>query len=89
MIAQPYEMCPAWVRNSEQNKDDEDSELNKFEEGQLYQKMIDDVSQRLGFKTTMKKKQLKLIYDMCRYDQAWSLDRPSAWCTVRNAHIRK
>lgn len=79
---QPYNQCPAWQRNSANIKDDDNSELNKFEEGKLYQTMLEDVSRRLGFKLALAKKQIKLIYDMCRYDQAWSLDRPSAWCIV-------
>lgn len=44
--------------------------------------MIGDISQRLGFKFALKVKQVKTIFDMCRYEQAWNLDRPSAWCTV-------
>lgn len=82
MLLKPYEECAFWKKNQAKNKDDDDSEANKFEEGPQYQKMIDDVSKRLGFKLTLSKKQVKLIYDMCRYDQAWSLDRPSAWCTA-------
>lgn len=82
---QPYEMCPAWQKNSEKNKN-VDSEVYKFEESQEYQKMLSDVSARLGFKFTLSEKQIKNIFDMCRYEQAWDLDRPSAWCTVRTEY---
>lgn len=78
---QPYKMCPSWQKNSDA-KNDENSEFTKFKEGPLYQKMIADVSRRLGFKFDLKPSQIKNVFDMCRFDQAWSLDQPSAWCAV-------
>lgn len=75
-------MCAAWKKNSE-NNNNVDSEVFKFEESQEYQKMLTDVSTRLGYKFPLSAKQIKNIFDMCRYEQAWYLDRPSAWCAVR------
>ena len=44
--------------------------------------MLAHVSSRLGFKYPLDKAQVKTIWDMCRYDVAWNLDRASAWCIV-------
>lgn len=74
-------MCPAWQENSD-NKKNADSEVTKFEESQEFQNMLSDVSIKLGFKFTLSIKQVKTIWDMCRYDLAWNLDAPSGWCVV-------
>lgn len=44
--------------------------------------MVGDVSLRLGYKFPLKTQQIIDMYDMCRYDQAWHLERPSPWCAV-------
>ena len=30
----------------------------------------------------MQREQIDTIWDMCRYEQAWHVDRSSAWCAV-------
>lgn len=74
-------MCPAWQENSD-NKKNADSEVTKYEDSQEFQNMISDVSTKLGFKFALTIKQVKNIWDMCRYDLAWNLDAPSGWCVV-------
>lgn len=44
--------------------------------------MASEVSQRLGFKFTLGPKQLDTIWDMCRYEVAWHLDKYSTWCAA-------
>lgn len=44
--------------------------------------VISDVSERLGFKFPLSEDQILNMYEMCRYDQAWILERPSPWCAV-------
>lgn len=44
--------------------------------------MLQDVSRRLGFKFTLKASEIETIFDACRYEQAWVLDRASVWCLV-------
>ncbi len=44
--------------------------------------MLAKVSTRLGFKYTLNDKQVDTIWEACRYDQSWDLDRESAWCTA-------
>lgn len=75
-------MCPAFAKNVEATHS-ADSEFTKFKEGPLYQKVLSDVSLRLGFKFTLKSTEIDAIFDACRYEQAWTLDRASTWCSVR------
>ena len=44
--------------------------------------MLSQVSVRLGFKYTLNPKQVERIWDMCRYNQAWDLSSPSAFCAA-------
>lgn len=44
--------------------------------------LVSDVSQRLGYRFPLKTQQVLDIFDMCRYDQAWFIDRPSPWCVA-------
>lgn len=81
-LLKSYDQCPEWLSNAKRNKRDNASELNKFENGPEYRQMMDEVSIRLGFQQTVSKRQVKLVYDMCRFEQAWTVDRPSAWCAV-------
>lgn len=80
ILLKPYKYCPAW------SNEDKLIEQNKFIASPMYQRMIGDVSERLGFNRTgvdaLTKNDILLIWDMCRYDQAWVLDKASAWCSV-------
>lgn len=42
--------------------------------------MLRGVSSRLGFRYTLSADQVGVFWDMCRFDQAWKLDKVSAWC---------
>lgn len=75
-LLRPYNDCKEW--NEQKTK----KEQKKFEKNQIFTQVISDVSARLGFKYALKIDQIHDIYDMCRYDLAWNLDRPSAWCVV-------
>lgn len=44
--------------------------------------LVNDVSQRLGYKFPLKPEQIFDMYDMCAMDQAWTLEKPSPWCTA-------
>lgn len=78
-LLRPYEQCSTWDKDSAKSTD---SEHAKFEKSQIFTQLVNDVSMRLGFKYPLKIDQIEDIFDMCRYDQAWKLDVPSAWCTV-------
>lgn len=44
--------------------------------------MLNEVSLRLGFRFQLTEKQVELIWDMCRFEQAWFIDRLSPWCAA-------
>ncbi|XP_063698995.1 multiple inositol polyphosphate phosphatase 1-like [Culicoides brevitarsis] len=76
-----YDMCPAFEEQSDKAKGP-GSEYQKFIDSKVGQKFVSDVSMRLGFKFNLSLKQIDTIWDMCRYEQAWHLDKYSAWCSA-------
>lgn len=44
--------------------------------------LVQDVSTRLGFNDSLQTRQVIAMLDMCRFDQAWNVDKPSPWCVV-------
>lgn len=78
-LLKPYDLCP-----SHKNYDPtgEGTEYAKYAKSRTITQLLSDVSQRLGFRFTMKLEQVLDIFDMCRFDQAWTLDRPSPWCSA-------
>lgn len=75
-------MCPAYYENVAATSA-EGSEVSKFKAGPLFQKLLLDVSRRLGFSSSLDPDEIQAIFDVCRYEQSWELDRASAWCSVR------
>lgn len=59
-----------------------DSEYSKFANSDIYRQTVYEISSRLGFKFSLTPKQIRAIWDMCRFDLAWSLEGTSAWCIV-------
>lgn len=81
VLLKGYANCPLW-REQKKKLKRSDSEARKFEHSKAFQKLIRDIDSRLGFNGTLEVKQIKDIYDMCRYEQAWQTNRTSAWCSV-------
>lgn len=75
-------MCPAYDENAEATAD-ENSEVSKFKAGPFFQQLVRDVSRRLGFNSNLEADDIEIIFDACRYEQAWIVDKASAWCSVR------
>ncbi|XP_055531961.1 multiple inositol polyphosphate phosphatase 1-like [Wyeomyia smithii] len=82
-LLRPYEACSAYGKNKKRIKK-RDSELNKFLESDLYLETVSDISDQLGFRTSLSSDQVEAMWDACRYEQAWYLERPSPWCGVFN-----
>lgn len=74
-----YKTCNAW-----DNESDNDSvmEVKKFNEGPQFQNLVQNVSRRLGFLYNISEKTILTIYDMCRYEKAWTVTKLSPWCAV-------
>lgn len=76
-LLRPYDYCPKWEENNNQKNG---TEFEKFQNSALMTKTIADVSARLGFQYPLDMKDIELMWDMCRYEQAWNVYRNSAWC---------
>ncbi|XP_055842232.1 multiple inositol polyphosphate phosphatase 1-like [Episyrphus balteatus] len=76
-LLRPYDYCPKWEENNSQK---EGTEYMIFQNSALMNKTVADVSTRLGFQYALDFKDIELMWDMCRYEQAWNVDRTSAWC---------
>lgn len=81
ILLRPYEKCPEFTHNEEESKAP-NSEYEKFKDTEVYRKTAEEISSRLGFKYILNPKQIDLMFDMCRYDQAWYLQDESAWCAA-------
>lgn len=44
--------------------------------------MLKNVSAHYGFKYDLEEKTIKNIYDSCRYEKAWEINKLSPWCSV-------
>lgn len=78
-LLRPYDYCPKWEQN---NSEKNGTEFEKFKNSALMATTVADVSTRLGFKYPLDFKDIELMWDMCRYEQAWNVDRISAWCAA-------
>lgn len=76
-LLKAYEYCEAW---QELQDDPTESEADRFEKSPVFLQMIDDINDRLGVDVT--DKEIRDLYDLCRYELAWYIDEPSAWCTI-------
>lgn len=79
LLLQPYKTCKSHENNMAR-VEGPDSEYSKFENSDIYKQTIFEISARLGFKFSLTPKQIKSIWDMCRFDLAWNLEGTSAWC---------
>lgn len=85
ILLKPYNYCDAWKQEGKTFEHD------KFVASSIYQNLIEDVSARLGFsrngKDPLTDKQIEYMWNMCRYEQAWVLKKPSAWCSVKENNL--
>lgn len=58
------------------------SEYGKYLRSDIMNKLVSDVSERLGFKTLLELNKVMDMYDMCIYDQSFNLTESSPWCVA-------
>lgn len=80
-LLKPHTTCELYKHNKQANKEPS-SEWNKFVASDTFQDMMTEVSTRLGFRFKLTSAQIELIWDMCRYEQAWFIERLSPWCAA-------
>lgn len=84
-LLKPYTYCPLWIQYNkgiDNPKNNTDSESYRFEHSLVMKSTIEEVSQRLGFKYTLEAEVVSTMYDMCRFEQAWFVSKPSVWCAA-------
>ncbi|KAG7210188.1 hypothetical protein KM043_011745 [Ampulex compressa] len=74
-----HKNCPAWEAGQTNNSIEE---LRKFDNGPHFQNLLRNVSQRLGYLYDISKGSILTMYDMCRYEKAWSVTKLSPWCAI-------
>ncbi|KAF0289494.1 Multiple inositol polyphosphate phosphatase 1 [Amphibalanus amphitrite] len=80
-LLQFYKTCNRWrelIDDSEASR----HERYTFQNSTHMLGTIDHVSRRLGFTSNMSYADVRLIYDICRYDKTLHPDRVSAWCAA-------
>lgn len=84
-ILQFYEQCGIWKEKNDKLNESE-STLSKFEKSALFNKTIEEISERIGL-PDIEWEQIKLMWNMCRIDKALALvDSLSPWCAVSFNH---
>lgn len=79
-----YENCDKWLDNRN-NLTDPGSDLSQFEKSDLFTGTLEGISKRLGLSepsNQLTAKQVKTMWDMCRFDKAWENAKLSPWCSV-------
>ncbi|OAD62581.1 Multiple inositol polyphosphate phosphatase 1 [Eufriesea mexicana] len=74
-----YKSCNVWD-NEHSNISVE--EVMRFEEGPEFRDLLQNVSRRLGFLYDISRESILTMYDMCRYEKAWTVTQLSPWCAV-------
>ncbi|KAG5889971.1 hypothetical protein JTB14_020259 [Gonioctena quinquepunctata] len=82
-LTRPFDNCPNWPNNVN-NDPLIKSEMERFKEKPEYLKMVRDVFQRLGFRYSQNASIIDDIYEACRYEKAWYIQRRSPWCIAFN-----
>ncbi|XP_055845256.1 multiple inositol polyphosphate phosphatase 1-like [Episyrphus balteatus] len=75
-----YLGCPIWKENNWKMYNTKDTEYYKFRESETVKETIAHTSRRLGFETPLDFKDIELMWDICRLEQAWYVNRSSIWC---------
>ncbi|XP_067613618.1 multiple inositol polyphosphate phosphatase 1 isoform X2 [Eurosta solidaginis] len=83
LLLRPYDYCQSWRSHDYSGVE---SENYKFKHSLIWNETIADISKRLGFEYTLDVSDVQLMWDMCRYEQAWQVDRTSVWCAAFLPH---
>lgn len=81
LLLKAYANCRLWKEQKTLLKQT-NSEAIKFQNSDVYQKLVADINARFGFNGTLSADKIRDIFDMCRYQQAWQTNKASVWCSV-------
>ncbi|XP_076386855.1 multiple inositol polyphosphate phosphatase 1 [Megachile rotundata] len=78
-----YKRCQRW--RSEVDKNPAALiEKEKFLKSNVYRKMLQDVSKRIGYQVDQET--AHIMYMICGFETAWQLDTESPWCKIFSMH---
>lgn len=81
-LLRPFNGCKVYHNNTNFTNNNNQSELNKFENGAEYEVMLREISKRLGFvNQTVTSDAAWSMWTACIYDQATNFSY-SPWCAV-------
>ncbi|XP_069691317.1 multiple inositol polyphosphate phosphatase 1-like [Periplaneta americana] len=80
-LIKPYDTCQKWKREVDENPDTV-KEMYDFQDGDIMASLLQNVSLRLGFNTTITIDNVNAMYDGCRFDKAWHVQEISPWCAM-------
>lgn len=81
LMLKAYSNCSPWKAQKKQLKYST-SEVMKFQQTEIFVKLVADVNARLNFNGTLHSKSIQDISELCQYEQAWHVNSPSIWCSV-------
>lgn len=73
-----YQNCDPWWKAQNRSM----KELEDFEKSSVFENLVQNVSKRLGFLYNLDKDPILTMYDVCRYEKAWTVTKLSSWCAV-------
>lgn len=76
-----YKTCRKWIEEVNDNVESR-VERRRFRKGPEMRRVIEAVSERLGFKKKLSFDDLHLMFTMCRFESASQPERTSPWCNV-------
>ncbi|XP_053996566.1 multiple inositol polyphosphate phosphatase 1-like [Hylaeus anthracinus] len=74
-----YKTCNSWLEDCNNIST---KIVGEFENQPEFQTLIQNVSRRLGYLYNLSKRSILTMYDMCRYEKAWTVTKLSPWCAV-------
>lgn len=66
-----------------------ETQMDKFKASDEVKFMKRNVSQRLGLRQTLRYDVVSMMWDECRYQQSYHLNKMSPWCAVGVLHIER
>lgn len=81
-LLREYLSCPIWKENTWKMYNTKETEYFLFRGSELVKKTVENISKRLGFKTPLDFEDVELMWDICRLEQAWHVNRSSVWCAA-------
>ncbi|XP_023702394.1 multiple inositol polyphosphate phosphatase 1-like [Cryptotermes secundus] len=80
-VLRPSNYCDDW-KNVVRDNPDTTKEYSTFKKGPEMNVVIQSVSNRLGFTSSISYDNLSKMYTICRFEKAWHVDSVSPWCAA-------